>query len=84
PRLVAADFALWNAGNAAVVAGTLVDAVRLVDVGGGLLVLALALIVGAVRGGSPRGRRQLYAFRLLVVVLLVSIPVGLLLARTAR
>jgi hypothetical protein len=54
-----------------------------------VLVAGLALLVLSVRGGGVRddrwrGRWPLYGFRLLVVVLLVSIPIGLLLARTAQ
>lgn len=71
----------WNVGNAAVIAGTLADVVTIVDAGGALLVLTLALLVWAVRGAAPRWRWALVVFRVLVVVLLVSIPVGLVLAR---
>src|SRR5579875_3107512 len=39
-RLVAAEFAGWNAGNAAVLAGTLAGVTPLVDAGGALLVAA--------------------------------------------
>ena len=81
-----AGLLLWNAGNAAVLTGTLTATTWLVDVGGVLLVVALALVVFAVRGHPARdgGRRQALvrrAFRLLVLVLLVSIPIGLWLAR---
>lgn len=79
-RLVAAQFTGWNAGNAAVLAGTLLGLTPLVDAGGALLMVALALLVGGVRGG--RGGWPVRAFRLLIVVLLVSIPIGLVLART--
>ncbi|HET6625116.1 MAG TPA: hypothetical protein VFG63_01895 [Nocardioidaceae bacterium] len=80
---VLAELACWNLGNAAVLAGVLVGATVLVDVGGLLLVVALVLAVHGVRGARPSGagRVLLLAFRALVVVLLVSIPVGLLLAR---
>lgn len=81
-RLVAAEFAGWNAGNAAVLAGTLLHLTALVYVGGALLVAALALLVHGVRGAGGRRGWPLHAFRLLVVVLLVSIPAGLLLAQT--
>jgi hypothetical protein len=86
---VARDFAVFALGNAGVVVGTLVDAVWLVDVGGALLVVALALMVWGVRAGveAVEHRPQawvvglLWVYRVLVVVLLVSIPVGLVLAR---
>lgn len=78
-----AELGCWNAGNACVLAGVLVPLTPLVDVGGALLVVALALAVHGVRGARPAGvaRPLLHAFRMLVVVLLVSVPVGLVLAR---
>jgi hypothetical protein len=79
--IVAGQFSLWNLGNLAVLVGTLLDVVPVVDLGGALLVVALALLAAAVRGAPERKLRVLWAFRLLVVVLLVSIPVGLVLAR---
>jgi hypothetical protein len=86
---VARDFSVFALGNAGVVVGTLVDAVWLVDVGGALLVVALALMVWGVRAGVEaveHGPRAwvvwlLWLYRVLVVVLLVSIPIGLVLAR---
>ena len=74
------ELAAWLTGNAAVVVGTLADTTWLVDAGGAVLVVALALVVLGVRGGrGPRWVRAL--FSALVVLLLVSIPVGLVLAR---
>lgn len=78
-RAVTWEFAAWNLGNAAVLVGTLLDLLLLTDVGGALLVLTLALLVRAVRGARPSWPLRLY--RLLVVVVLVSIPIGLVLAR---
>lgn len=82
----AVQIGTWNLGNAAVLVGTLTEMTFLVDVGSAALVVSLMLLIVAVRGGevehSPRWRRWLlYGFRLLVIVLLLSIPVGLLLAR---
>lgn len=79
-RWAAAELAGWNGGNAAVIAGTLTGSVPLVDAGGALLVVALALVIIAARGNRP-GNWVVYGFRGLVLVLLVSIPVGLVLAR---
>jgi hypothetical protein len=85
-RTSLAELVTWNGGNAAVLTGTLAGTVWVVDVGGGLLVVTLALVVSAIRGHPVRdgGRRQALArraFRFLVLVLLVSIPIGLWLAR---
>lgn len=76
----------WNLGNAAVLVGTLVGATVLVDLGGALLVVALALLargVGARGVASTRGsgRYWLLGYRLIVLVLLAGIPTGLVLAR---
>lgn len=86
PRIVAAQAAGWNLGNAAVIGGTLLGNLALVDVGGVLLVVTLGLLA---RGLTPAGVRPvdgarrwcLYGYRVLVLILLVSIPVGLVLAR---
>lgn len=82
---VVAQAGTWNLGNAAVLAGTLTGVLPLVDAGGVVLVVSLALLADAVRGSALQGagprRWPLYGFRLLVIVLLVSIPTGLVLAR---
>lgn len=85
-RLVAVQSVGWNVGNAAVLGGTLLGVTVLVDAGCALLVMALVLLG---RGVSPAGARPaaggakwyLYGYRLLVLILLISIPVGLVLAR---
>jgi hypothetical protein len=79
-RSLGVELLSWVAGNALVFVGTLVDLTWLVDVGGALLVAALALIVVGVRRGPGPGWVR-GAFTGLVVLLLVSIPVGLVLAR---
>ena len=75
----------WNTGNALVIAGTLAGLTALVDLGGVLLLTALLLGMPGLRpppGGGSAGRRWLLrGYRALVLVLLVSVPVGLLLAR---
>lgn len=77
---LAGELSAWVVGNALVVIGTLAGLTWLVDVGGALLVVTLALVALGVRGG--RGLGWLRAvFTALVVLLLVSIPVGLVLAR---
>ena len=75
------ELAGWNAGSAAVLGGTLLGAVWLVDVGGVLLVLALVMLALGVRGADRRWRGRLLAYRCLAGVLLVSVPIGLVLAR---
>lgn len=77
---LAGELAAWLVGNALVVIGTLADTTWLVDAGGAVLVVALALVVLGVRGGRGPGWIRA-VFSALVVLLLVSIPVGLVLAR---
>ncbi len=86
PGVTATEVAGWNLGNAAVLVGTLLNLTPLVDVGGALLVVTLALLARGLRPSSTvpvHGARRywLHAYRLLVVILLVSIPVGLVLVR---
>lgn len=81
PRLVVAELILWNCANTGVLAGSLLGVEPLIDAGGGLLVVVLALFAHRVRGAGRAARRLLFAYRLLVVALLVSVPIGLLLAR---
>ncbi|HEY7857783.1 MAG TPA: hypothetical protein VIC82_04710 [Candidatus Nanopelagicales bacterium] len=75
PAAVAVQVSGWNLGGAAVILGTLAGAPAVVSVGGVLLVACLGLLVYGVRGGRPG--RLLWIYRVLVLVLLVSIPVGL-------
>jgi hypothetical protein len=73
----------WNLANAAVIAGTLANVPALVYAGGALLAIVLAGFVLVARDARPvfGGRRwPAYVFRAIVVVLLISIPVGLVLA----
>jgi hypothetical protein len=78
-RALTAELMAWNAGNAAVIAGTVSGFTYITDAGGLLLVAALALFFGATRG--PSHGWSLRAYQLLIAVLLISIPVGLVLAR---
>jgi hypothetical protein len=63
-----------------VIVGTLLGPQAVVDAGGVLLIGVLVLLAWGVRGAGQRRRWSLCAFRLLVFILLVSIPIGLLLA----
>lgn len=85
-RSLLAQLLGWNAGNALVIAGTILGASLAVDVGGALLVVVLVLASLGVRGahrthGGLVARWPLHAFRIVLLVLLVSIPIGLVLER---
>ncbi|HET7172944.1 MAG TPA: hypothetical protein VFI30_01525 [Nocardioidaceae bacterium] len=80
--LLVAELVTWNVGNAAVLAGTLLQVAAVVDLGGALLVCCLGLVVLAVRRPGKAGWPA-WVFRALVVVVLVSIPIGLVLGATS-
>lgn len=70
--------ACWNLGNAGVVAGALAATPGLVIAGGLALLPPLAIALLATRGTSPRLLG--WAFRGVVVVLAVCIPIGMALS----
>jgi len=76
----------WNAGNALVVVGTLLGLPLGVDAGSVLLIVALLLALMQLRGRSePRAaggpvRLLGWAYLAVLIVLVVSIPVGIALA----
>lgn len=77
-RLVA-ELGTWNLGNAAVIGGTVSGLTAVVDLGGGLLFAASALLLAAVRNPRRSGW-PLTLYRALIVIVLASIPIGLTLA----
>lgn len=77
---IAAELTAWNAGNGAVLAGTLLGADWLADVGGVLLAAVLALMIAATRGVTRQPAWPLHLYRALAALVLVSIPAGLLIA----
>jgi len=80
PAFLLAEFLTWNLGNVAVIAGQLLGYQFVVDAGGVVLGSSLVLLLAGVRGVLPRvawERRSLYAYRLILLMVLVSIPIGL-------
>jgi hypothetical protein len=75
------EFAAFNLGNAGVIVGTLIDVAPLVDAGGVLVVVALILFLMGGRGAS-RGGGLRHLYRFLILLLLISVPIGLLLAHS--
>jgi hypothetical protein len=85
-----AQVAAWNAGNVVVIVATVAAQPWLVDVGSAVLVAALAVALHAARTASveaavPDGPWAPtlvdWGYRVLLVVLLVSVPVGMVLAQ---
>lgn len=80
------QIAAWNLGNVAVMGGTLFGQTLLVDLGSALLVVALVVALRSDRNLSGRSHRSAagpvfgWAYRILLAVLAVSIPVGMVLS----
>lgn len=65
----------WNAGNAAVVAGTLLDVPILLYLGCVALIVTLVLVLRAIAHVPANG--MVWTMRIVVAVLLVSMPTGI-------
>lgn len=79
-RVVGAELAAWNAGGLAVIGGTLVGHPWIVDLGGLMLAVALICMIGVTRRSTAGHHGLVWAFRLLLAVIIISIPIGLILA----
>ena len=84
-----AQFGCWNVGNVLVIGATLAGEPLAVDLGSALLVIALAFAFRATRPGAGTAARPAtgvvsplvdLAYRTLLLVLAVSIPVGMALS----
>jgi hypothetical protein len=80
--LVLAEVLAFNLANVAVVAGSLASLVVLTWVGALLIVVAMALFIWAARGGPTGNRGLLWLYRAMIVLLLVSAPIGIILAHS--
>jgi uncharacterized membrane protein len=76
-RILAVELLSWNLGNAAVLAGTLLAVPAALYLGTALLIATLVLILLVTRH-APR-RLALTATRVIIVLLLISMPIGILL-----
>ncbi len=73
------EYVAFNAGSLGVLVGTLLGPPLLVDLGGIALVAALVTFMASVpRHWTPW---PLVAYRLLVIIVVASVPIGLVLAR---
>ena len=79
-RVVAIEAIAFNLAHVAVLTGTLLTAAWIVDIGAAFIVVALALFIWSVRGTGTGNRWVLYAFRAMVVIVLVTTPIGLVIA----
>ncbi len=78
--LLAAQVVALNLSNTAVLLGTLAAIPVVTYLGAALLVVALVLFIWGVRGHRAHNARLLWGFRIMVVVLLVSAPIGLVIS----
>lgn len=79
------QFGAWNAGNGAVLVGTVLGAPPLVDLGSLMLIVALVIALLAARRSGDRDDGPMpewlgWIYRLLLLVLALSIPVGIVLS----
>jgi hypothetical protein len=81
-RVVATEAVAFNLAHVAVLSGTALAAAWIVDIGAALIVVALGLFVWSVRGTGNGNRWLLYAFRAMIVIVLVTTPIGLIIAHT--
>lgn len=77
---VIAELVAWNGASAAVIGGTLVGNPWVVDAGGAMLVVSLALMFRTVHWRSAMSGWVPWGYRALLLVIAVSIPIGLVLA----
>lgn len=76
--MLTAQFIAFNLGNAGVIGGTFADSPFVVDAGGLALVVSLILFVWGTRGSARNWLKT--AYWILLVILIVSIPIGLILS----
>ncbi|TAM69405.1 MAG: hypothetical protein EPN48_08545 [Microbacteriaceae bacterium] len=79
-RVIAAEAVTFNLANLAVLFGTMLAWTAVVWVGAALIVVALILFVWGVRGARTDNRLMLYGFRIMVAILIVTTPIGLVIA----
>lgn len=79
-RVVGIELATWNAGGLAVIGGTVVSNPWIVDLGGLLLAAALLCMIWLTRGSTAGPRWLAWGYRILLAVIIISIPIGLTMA----
>jgi hypothetical protein len=79
-RDVRAEVVWWNLGLGATVLGSLAAVPIATTVGGAAIVVALCLFLRGVRGGGSAAGWTVPTYRAMVVVVVVSVPIGIALA----
>ena len=75
-------FACWNLGNLAVIGGVFLNLRASVDGGSAILLVALGTCAWTTRQRQPGPRLIWIGYRLVLVILALSVPAGALLARS--
>lgn len=75
-----AELTIWNVGLALTIAGSLASIPAVTTIGSLAVVAALALFLRVVRNGPYRLRRPRLVYQLLLWFVLISTPVGIVLA----
>lgn len=78
PKTWEMQYAAWNIGNLLVIVGSLTSEPYTVDAGGLLLLSALVIAVGVTRNAASSF--LLWAYRAVLLLLVMSMPIGLALA----
>jgi hypothetical protein len=81
---VRAELVAWNLGALLTIVGTLASAPVVTTLGGPAIVAALVLFLRGAGVGAPSGGRPALLYRSIVVVVLLSTPIGLVLAWARR
>jgi hypothetical protein len=82
-RLEYVQLGLWNAGTAAVAVGVFTDAGVIVVVGSAIVLAALGCFAVGGGRGQPGARGHMILYRLVIVVLAISVLVGSMLGGAA-
>ncbi|GFG68772.1 hypothetical protein [Mycolicibacter senuensis] len=83
PGAAVVTAAAFNVSGAAIVLGVVTDHIVVFDLGSALLLAVLAWLLYGVRRPARRGWR-LFAYRLFIAALIVSIPIGMLITTAGR
>ncbi|MEB3034123.1 hypothetical protein [[Mycobacterium] nativiensis] len=83
PGTAAVTAAAFNVSGAAIVLGVVTDHIVVFDAGSALLLAALARLLYGARRSAQRGW-ALWAYRLFITALIVSIPIGALITTAGR
>lgn len=80
--VVSAEVLTYNLANILVLGGSMFSLTSLTWAGAALIVVAMGLFIWAARGSGSKQRWWLYGYRAMIVVILISAPIGIILAHS--